>query len=419
MKKLLYVFVINLMFIINVQNFGQQSNVFSTNNDEILSIASKDNLVIASSYQNGLVISTNSGDNWFETNPTSPFQPYESVSISDSAYLFALGFDGYLYKSMDTGSTWLLCSNIKFYNGPEILTDYNTAFIYIGCHIGIYRSTDEGKTWSEKNNGLVIGGSSPFTRIALSNNGILVASTPSGVFKSTDNSITWIRLSFIGASVIAVNSLGYIFADKYSEEPYFYSDTLYRSTNNGMSWVKLNQQVSTLIFINPLDNAIVTTLYNYTQNYSLSTDNGISWDTVLSQKSPQCISYNGRNNYFIGTSGAGIFKSDSLTGLWQFCVITSIENAGKILLNSNYLFQNYPNPFNPTTTIPFVIPQSQYVELKLFDILGNEIAVLTNEYLQAGKHKIEFNGSNLPSGVYFYQLKAADFKQTKKLLLLK
>lgn len=245
MKKLLYQFIISFTIIINAQNFVQQSNFLSPSNDEILSIASKNNLVIASSYQNGIVISTDLSENWFQTNPTISFQPYESVSVSDSGYLFALGFNGYLYKSMDTGNTWLQCSDITFYNGPEILTDYNTGFIYISSHLGIYRSTDEGGTWFEKNNGLVVGGSSPFTRIALSNNGILVASTPSGVFKSTDNSNTWIRLSFMGATVVAVNSLGYIFADKYSEDPYFYSDTLYRSTDNGMSWSKLNQQVST------------------------------------------------------------------------------------------------------------------------------------------------------------------------------
>lgn len=419
MKKLLYLLVICFTLIIWPQNFGQQSNFLSPTNDDILSIASKNNLVIASSYQHGLFISTNSGDNWFQTNPTISYQPYESVSVSDSGYLFALGFDGYVYKSTDTGNTWFPCSNITFYNGPEILTDYNTGYIYISSHLGIYRSTDEGGTWSEKNNGLVVGGSSPFTRIALSNNGILVASTPSGVFESTNNSNTWTRVSFMGATVVAVNSLGYIFADKYSEDPYFYSDTLYRSTDNGMSWIKLNQQVSTLIFINPADDAIVTSLYNYTQNYSLSTDNGINWEIIFSEKSPQCMSYNVSNIYFMGTSGAGIFKSNSLNGPWQYCVITAIENPSEILLNSYYLFQNYPNPFNPTTTISFIITQSQDVELKVFDILGNEIALLIDEYQQAGEHNVKFNGSNLPSGIYFYQLKVANFQQTRKLLLLK
>jgi hypothetical protein len=419
MKKLLYPFVMSLTFVINVQIFGQQSNFLSPLNDDILSIASQNNIVIASSYQNGLFVSTNSGDNWFKTDPTISFQPYESVSVSDSGYLFALGFDGYLYRSTDTGSTWFLCSNLTFYNGPEILTDYNSGFIYISSHLGIYRSTDEGGTWSEKNNGLIVGGSSPFTRFALSNNGIVVASTPSGVFKSTDNSNTWIRLSFMGATVVAVNSLGYIFADKYSEDPYFYSDTLYRSTDNGINWSKLNQQVSTLIFINPFDDAIVTTLYNYTQNYSLSTDNGISWDTIFSEKSPQCMTYNGSNNYFMGTSGAGIFKSNSLNGPWQFCMITSVENPSEILLNSCYLFQNYPNPFNPITTISYSIMEQGLVQIKVYDVLGNEVAILVNEEKPQGNYSINFDGSNLPSGVYLYSLRVNNYSDNKKMILLK
>jgi photosystem II stability/assembly factor-like uncharacterized protein len=419
MKKLLYPFVISLTFIIYVQNFGQQSDFPHLNNNEILSIASKNSLVIASSYQTGIVISTNSGDNWFQTNPTISFQPYESVSVADSGYLFALGFDGYLYKSTDIGSTWVLCSSITFYNGPEILTDYSTGYIYISSHLGIYRSTDEGSTWSEMNNGLVVGGSSPFTRTAISNDGILVASTPSGIFKSIDNSNTWIRLSFMGATVIAINSVGYIFADKYSEDPYFYSDTLYRSTDDGINWTKLNQQVSTLVFVNPVNDAIVTTLYNYTQNYSLSTDYGISWDTIFSEKSPQCMSYNGSNNYFMGTSGAGIFKSNSLNGPWQFCVITSIENPEEVLINSYYLFQNYPNPFNSSTKIKFSLPKSSNVLLKVFDSIGNEIETLVNEFKSSGTYEITWYAANLPSGIYFYQIRSNSFIGTRKLILLK
>ena len=78
------------------------------------------------------------------------------------------------------------------------------------------------------------------------------------------------------------------------------------------------------------------------------------------------------------------------------------------------LEQNYPNPFNPSTKIKFSIPQSSDVVLKVYDILGNEIETLVNEEKPAGKYEVEFNASDLPSGVYFYRLKAETFFESKK-----
>lgn len=89
------------------------------------------------------------------------------------------------------------------------------------------------------------------------------------------------------------------------------------------------------------------------------------------------------------------------------------------------LFQNYPNPFNPTTKIHFEIPllggdeRGGLVTLNVYDILGNEVAALVNEEKPAGEYEVEFNGSSLSSGVYFYQLKAGTYSETKKMLLLK
>jgi gluconolactonase len=100
-------------------------------------------------------------------------------------------------------------------------------------------------------------------------------------------------------------------------------------------------------------------------------------------------------------------------------------------LNKYILYNNYPNPFNPITKIKFNIPnlagthrgvgtrQGVFVQLKVYDILGNEVAILVNEEKSAGEYKIEFNGSNLPSGIYFCQLKANEFVQTKKVVLVK
>ncbi|MGB5847989.1 MAG: T9SS type A sorting domain-containing protein [Ignavibacteriaceae bacterium] len=83
------------------------------------------------------------------------------------------------------------------------------------------------------------------------------------------------------------------------------------------------------------------------------------------------------------------------------------------------LKQNYPNPFNPTTTINYQIPELSFVTLKVYDVLGSEIITLVNEEKPVGSYEVEFNAAGLPSGVYFYQLNAGEFINTKKMILLK
>ncbi len=83
------------------------------------------------------------------------------------------------------------------------------------------------------------------------------------------------------------------------------------------------------------------------------------------------------------------------------------------------LMQNYPNPFNPSTLIIYTLAKSGIVQLKVHDVLGREVAILVNEYKTAGRHVVEFDASNLSSGIYFYKLQASDFAQTKKMILLR
>jgi hypothetical protein len=83
------------------------------------------------------------------------------------------------------------------------------------------------------------------------------------------------------------------------------------------------------------------------------------------------------------------------------------------------LFQNYPNPFNPLTLIEFTLPKSQFVELKVYNILGEEVTTLESKKLNQGNYTYTFDGKNLASGVYYYQLVAGDFKEVKKMILIK
>lgn len=98
-------------------------------------------------------------------------------------------------------------------------------------------------------------------------------------------------------------------------------------------------------------------------------------------------------------------------------MLTSVDLEGEIFTYN--LSQNFPNPFNPSTKIEFTIAKTAYTELKVFDILGREVETLISKELSAGKHEVEFDGSNLPSGVYIYQLRSGEFIQTKKMILQK
>jgi peptidoglycan-N-acetylglucosamine deacetylase len=95
-----------------------------------------------------------------------------------------------------------------------------------------------------------------------------------------------------------------------------------------------------------------------------------------------------------------------------------IETAINIPVSFN-LEQNYPNPFNPITTINYQIPEDSFVTLKVYDLLGREVYTIVNKQLTPGKYSVQFDGSNLPSGFYLYQLKAAQYTSTRKIVLLK
>jgi len=118
---------------------------------------------------------------------------------------------------------------------------------------------------------------------------------------------------------------------------------------------------------------------------------------------------------------AGLIIKDSvLAFLNRTLEVTSVSPPAANQLPDQFaLLQNYPNPFNPTTKIKYSIPQSSQVITKVFDVLGNEIETLVNEEKPAGTYEVTWYAVQLPSGVYFYQLKAGDFIQTKKMVLMK
>jgi CubicO group peptidase (beta-lactamase class C family) len=103
----------------------------------------------------------------------------------------------------------------------------------------------------------------------------------------------------------------------------------------------------------------------------------------------------------------------------KFAQITGIEDVTETILTEFALQQNHPNPFNPSTTIEFTLPKSEFVELKVYNILGKEVTTIVSNKLNQGNHTYQFDGNNLASGVYYYQLMTGDYREVKKMILLR
>jgi len=150
--------------------------------------------------------------------------------------------------------------------------------------------------------------------------------------------------------------------------------------------------VDETVFINPPGGIAGTDVYYYVKG-------------VYTENPPDPIETTPTNTVVVSVSGKKIDKQSEI-----------FKNFNKSTFS---LSQNYPNPFNPSTTISYATKESGLVTLKVFDIIGNEVASLVNENKQAGKYSVEFNAGNLPSGIYFYKLTAGKFTTAKKLILLK
>jgi hypothetical protein len=104
------------------------------------------------------------------------------------------------------------------------------------------------------------------------------------------------------------------------------------------------------------------------------------------------------------------------------CAMTEPTSVGSSIgevVREFTLNQNYPNPFNPSTTIRYGLPSRSHVTLTVFNALGQQVSVLQNGELEAGYHEVKFDAQNLPSGVYFYRMRAGSYVETKKLLLVR
>ena len=146
------------------------------------------------------------------------------------------------------------------------------------------------------------------------------------------------------------------------------------------------------------------------------------WEGVPTISSYQLIEGIGFSKYYVCELGGVQFtlKGCVINGVtYGDTTLTSLTPISSEIPGKYNLKQNFPNPFNPSTNISFDIPKSTFVELKMYDISGKEIAALISETLAPGSYSHQLNAGGLPSGVYFYRLTAGDFISTKKMMLLK
>ena len=155
--------------------------------------------------------------------------------------------------------------------------------------------------------------------------------------------------------------------------------------------------------------------------YDLSTDqvlDSLKWEFVVPQnpaERPRAIDFSPDGN----TAYIGCFAGSGYPLAQKVEKVVSVEDQGEIVVNGYKLSQNYPNPFNPTTKINFELSASGFTTLKIYDMLGNEVATLVQNELTAGSHSVNFNAANLASGTYLYQLNVNGTRITNKMILLK
>jgi len=340
---------------------------------------------------------TNNGQSWevvnnISVNPIqwfgiSPFNPNEIYAID------VLGFGGgtyfnTLYKSINNGNSWESIGSFPgSSHGSEIifsfdLTDSTNLYVVVDDRFGslyLFKSTDEGNNWF-----------------------------------------------YVSAPPIRPND---IYTDKIASDRIYLLGGPYISNNSGLSWFFADSGLTdTSYYLSFYQDHLTTNLLYILKSDGLfySSEDTFYWKKIEGSENLSLFAgfsgfsyylHNLKNIYindierkiYLGTA-MGIFRTD---------IVTTVLNEGKLFPNDLSLEQNYPNPFNPSTNIRFTITDFGFVSLKVYDMLGRVVATLVNEDRLAGEYEIKFDATGLTSGIYFYQLKAGSFTETRKMILLR
>ncbi len=374
-------------------------------------------------------------------------------AIAEHNGILYTGSDSTLFKSTDSGMSWKPLAGLLPAGAYFSRFFSHNGYLYVATtNAGVLRSSNDGNSWQDFSAGLggwaryivdlcVIGdtlyagtggdgvyymnllnpgqwksyneGLSQLGVSTLSVSGrTLVASIGMYVFIRPQNTSAWIEVQ-IDATQEQRPALKFI-----SAGDYIFAGTstgLYRGSADGMSWsfkdIKLLSKLPIGSFAAHESRLFAGVTYKLDHFICSSDDSGETW-TVRAHEFAQLLDMTVYNNmlFTVRTDGVWYMPLSAWTGIGE------TGNSDK----KNFrLHQNYPNPFNPVTNIRYQIPADGNVMLKVFDIAGNEVAVLVNGMQTSGSHEVLFNAAGLSTGIYFYELRTGSLREVKKLILLK
>jgi photosystem II stability/assembly factor-like uncharacterized protein len=356
-------------------------------------------------------------------------------AFDENTALVALA-TGEIYRTTDGGTTWTMVHSYTtpqgnaWFDGCRILND-SVAIAFgdgdINGDMYFCRTVDQGATWTEITtidylsayNGIFTFG------LGACNVGESIWCTgyPSTndtayVFRSYDAGITWDSYK-VADSVASRQPRAVAFTDDNNGLIELSGGSLIKTTDGGATWNSvINPDTSSSGYPNgvaavPNTNTIIC--FDDVGNFYTS-DLGLTWGAIPTTAAASGYYVSG---VFLNTNFGYVFTDEGEVLRFKD-QLSSISDPFEDQTPDEFqLSQNYPNPFNPVTTIEFNLPATEYTELKVFNLLGTEVATIVAGKINQGSHTYQFAGSNLASGVYYYQLTSGNMLQVKKMILLK
>lgn len=380
----------------------------------ITSLISNNNIIFASSILSGVYRSTDLGENWENINTGLTSDSVTSL-FTKNDIIFAGTYGAGVFSSSNNGDNWSPLNNGL--TNLYINTSFSTGnYIFIGTSTfannsgGVYYTTNLGQNW-------IFAGLNTYSvkAFTMSGNyliaGIAYNGSLGGTFRTTNYGLNWTS-GYNGLSGNAVNVNSFV-----SDGMNIYAGTgagVYLSINYGSNWSPMN------IYLPPVKVNIIS--INYSNiiignelGLYITTNYGTNWKNKSEGLPANC---NILTDIVVDDY---IFAGTYEYSLWRrnFSELIGIKRISEFIPDEFSLEQNYPNPFNPATKIKFTIAKKSEVNLKVYNILGEEIVVLVNERLNAGIYEVTFDGAKLSSGIYFYKIIADGFSETKRMVLVK